>query len=120
MSMETEDTTLRSYMGRTCREANRPRRRKDLPFSPGTAFARTQGMALPAHAPVLSSWPQTEDTVAAALLAAELNEPFDLVHAPPFAFAELFGNVRQLSALVPFATFRLLARLSCDDRDEIR
>jgi hypothetical protein len=73
-------------------------------------------MALPAPAP----YPQAQDTIAAALCAAELNEPFDLVHAPAFAFAELFGNVRQLTALVPFATFRLLARLSCDDRDEIR
>jgi hypothetical protein len=74
-------------------------------------------MALPA---LLQSYPQTQDTIAAALCAAELNEPFDLVHAPPFALAELFGNLHQLTALVPFATFRLLARLSCDDRDEVR
>jgi hypothetical protein len=77
-------------------------------------------MALPAPALPQPSYPQTQDTVAAALCAAELNEPFDLVHAPQVALAELFANVQQLSALVPFATFRLLARLSCDDRDEVR
>ena len=60
------------------------------------------------------------DALSAALLAAELNEPFDLVHTPSVVFAELFTAVQVLRKSVPFATFRLLRRISCDDRDELR
>jgi hypothetical protein len=82
-----------------------------------------RGMALPAYAPadtVAQMMAPGHDTLAAALCAAELNEPFDLVHTPSLAFAELFGNVQQLRTLVPFATFRLLSRLGGDERDEVR
>jgi hypothetical protein len=61
-----------------------------------------------------------QDTIAAALCAAEANEPFDLVHVPSGAFSEFFGAVHRLRALVPFATFRLLTRLVNDERDELR
>ena len=82
----------------------------------GIRIARTKGMALPAPVPALTR----PDALALALCAAELNEPFDLVHTPASALAELFGAVGQLRAIVPFATVRLLARLSSDERDEIR
>lgn len=60
------------------------------------------------------------DVMAAALCAAELNEPFDLVHTPSVIFAELFAAVQRLRDLVPYATLRLLSRLGNDPRDELR
>jgi hypothetical protein len=60
------------------------------------------------------------DPLSAALLAAELNEPFDLTQTPPVVFAELFASVKALRASVPFATFRLLSRLASDTRDLLR
>jgi HEAT repeats len=70
--------------------------------------------------PAILSLPDRPDLMAAALCAAELNEPFDLVHTPSVMLAELFREVPRLRALVPYATFRLLARLANDPRDELR
>ena len=58
--------------------------------------------------------------MAAALCAAELNEPFDLQHTPSVMLAELFIAVHRLRDLVPYATFRLLGRLAGDSREELR
>jgi hypothetical protein len=69
---------------------------------------------------VRASQIESRDFVAAALCAAELNEPFDLAHAPTIAFVELFFAVQHLRNVVPYATFRLLTRLSSDERDELR
>jgi HEAT repeats len=74
------------------------------------------GMPLPAPLGVDAR----PDLMCAALCAAELNEPFDLVHTPSVMLAELFHAVPRLRQLVPFATFRLLARLGNDPRDEVR
>jgi hypothetical protein len=60
------------------------------------------------------------DLMAAALCAAELNEPFDLEHTPSALLSELFRETARLRGLVPCATFRLLARLANDRRDELR
>jgi hypothetical protein len=63
---------------------------------------------------------QQPDLMAAALCAAELNEPFDLAQTPSVMFAELFLAVHRLRELVPYATVRLLTRLGNDPRDELR
>jgi hypothetical protein len=73
-------------------------------------------MPLPAPLALL----QGPDVMAAALCAAELNEPFDLVHTPSVMLGELFPAAPRLRALVPYATFRLLTRLCNDPRDELR
>jgi hypothetical protein len=75
-------------------------------------------MPLPALAP--RALPRRPDVMAAALCAAELNEPFDLVHTPSVELAELFPAAPRLRELVPCATFRLLTRLCNDPRDELR
>jgi hypothetical protein len=60
------------------------------------------------------------DALVGALCAAELGEPYDLVHLPIDALRELFSSTAQLRESVPYATMSLLARLACDPRLEVR
>ena len=58
-------------------------------------------------------------SLAAALCAAELGEPFAFDRAPEIA-PELFSAIAALRVSVPFATLRLLGRLACDDHPDVR
>jgi len=62
----------------------------------------------------------TEDTLAAALLAAELGEPFDAQRLPLEALQELFSSLPELHVSVPYATLKLLSRLANDGRVDVR
>ena len=62
----------------------------------------------------------TEDTLAAALLAAELGEPFDAQRLPVEALQELFSSLSELHVSVPYATLKLLSRLANDGRVDVR
>jgi hypothetical protein len=61
-----------------------------------------------------------EDALAAALLAAELNQPFALEDLPGPLIRELFQAMPQLRVSVPFAAMRLLQRLATHGRNDIR
>lgn len=63
---------------------------------------------------------ETMDVLAEALLAAELDHPYDTARLPPEALRELFEAIAVLRAIVPFATLRLLGRLAGDGRLEVR
>lgn len=63
---------------------------------------------------------EPRDVLAMALLAAELDEPFDTTRLPPDALRELFDCMAELRVSVPFATIKLLARLGADPRVEVR
>jgi hypothetical protein len=62
----------------------------------------------------------TEDALAAALLAAELGEPCATDRLPAEALRELFASIDELHVSVPYATLKLLARLACDGRSDVR
>lgn len=64
--------------------------------------------------------PPPPDLLTAALCAAELGEPFDFARVTPEQLREFFAAVPSLRVTVPFATLRLLSRLSHDDRVEVR
>ena len=55
-----------------------------------------------------------------ALCAAEFGESFDLARLTPQSLRDLFAAVPQLAVSVPFATVRLLARLTTDGRVDVR
>ncbi|HEY2743810.1 MAG TPA: HEAT repeat domain-containing protein [Polyangia bacterium] len=61
-----------------------------------------------------------EDALAAALLAAELGEPHLASRLSSDVLRELFSSVPELHLSVPYATLKLLARLACDGRTEVR
>jgi hypothetical protein len=61
-----------------------------------------------------------QDPLAAALLAAEMDEPYAYDRLPITAIVELAESVKTLRVSVPFATLRLLARLAHDERTEVR
>lgn len=62
----------------------------------------------------------SEDTLAAALLAAEMGEPFDAQRLPLEALHELFSSLEELHVSVPYATLKLLSRLANDGRVDVR
>ena len=62
----------------------------------------------------------TTDVLAAALVAAELDEPCDTARLSPDALRELFDAIPELRVAVPYATLRLLGRLANDPRVEVR
>jgi HEAT repeats len=62
----------------------------------------------------------TTDSLAAALLAAELGEPYDTPRMPNEALRELFTSMNELHVSVPCATVKLLSRLANDGRVEVR
>jgi hypothetical protein len=61
-----------------------------------------------------------EDLLCAALYAAEVGAPFDVLHAPEALLDEIFRMVPRLRATVAYAAARLLARLSTHPRGEVR
>jgi len=61
-----------------------------------------------------------EDQLAAALLAAELGEPFDAQRLTLEALRELFSSLEDLHVSVPYATLKLLSRLANDGRVDVR
>jgi hypothetical protein len=63
---------------------------------------------------------KARDPLAAALLAAELSEPFPFDKLPTASLRELFDGMSGLRISVPFATMNLLERLSEDLRAEVR
>src|SRR4051812_48690602 len=69
--------------------------------------------------PPLPKLPKT-DPLAAALLAAELDEPYPYDRLPLTSITELVESVKTLRVSVPFATIRLLTRLAQDSRAEVR
>src|SRR6478735_2331905 len=71
-------------------------------------------------APPLLPKLQKHDALAAALLAAEMDEPYAYHRLPITAIVELSESVKTLRVSVPFATLRLLARLAEDERAEVR
>src|SRR5690242_18618252 len=71
-------------------------------------------------APPLLPKLRKNDALAAALLAAEMDEPYPYHRLPMTAIVELAESVKSLRVSVPFATLRLLARLSEDERAEVR
>lgn len=70
--------------------------------------------------PLLARKTSTHDFLAAALLAAELGEPYDTGRLPPEQLRELFASVHELRVSVPYAALRLLARLASDGRVDVR
>lgn len=62
----------------------------------------------------------TTDALAAALLAAELGEPFDTQRLPAEALRELFTSMNELHVSVPYAALKLLSRLANDGRVDVR
>jgi hypothetical protein len=62
----------------------------------------------------------SDDALAAALLAAELGEPFDTQRLPSSALRELYSSLSELHVSVPYATLKLLSRLANDGRVEVR
>jgi HEAT repeat protein len=62
----------------------------------------------------------TEDALAAALLAAELGDSFDTQRLSPEALRELFSSLAELHVSVPYATLKLLSRLTNDGRVDVR
>jgi HEAT repeat protein len=70
--------------------------------------------------PLLARKSSTEDALAAALLAAELGEPYDPKRLTDAALRELFTSIQELRVSVPYATLKLLARLASDSRPDVR
>jgi hypothetical protein len=63
---------------------------------------------------------KARDPLAAALLAAELSDPFPFEKLPTAVLRELFDGMSGLRISVPYATINLLERLIEDSRAEIR
>ncbi len=62
----------------------------------------------------------TDDAVAEALLAAELGHTCDTESLSLEALSELFSAIGELRLSVPYATLKLLSRLSSDGRADVR
>jgi hypothetical protein len=70
--------------------------------------------------PMLARKNSTTDALAAALLAAELGDPYDTQRLPTEALRELFSSMNELHVSVPYAALKLLSRLANDGRVDVR
>src|SRR5579884_2363157 len=86
----------------------------------GAVARLASGLLLSTGMSLLARKISTTDVLAAALLAAELGEPYDTQRIDGEALRELFSSMAELHVSVPFATLRLLGRLANDARVDVR
>lgn len=91
--------------------------RASFPTAPG--LLRPTGMAIAARIAPPPLPPRNEVDLPSALCAAELGEPVELKRAP-MVMREILRSATKLRASVPYATLKLLERLSSDERSDVR